>query len=93
MAHHKKFPALLSRSPRAAHRSLILSNLILTVLVLLLKACSDYRREPTTAERLKNVQARQATQSDFYIPRKSVDYMANLKDLKDAPKLRDAASG
>ena len=88
MAHQKNFLALLSRSPRAAHRSLIL-----TILVLLLNACSDYRREPTTAERLKNVQARQATQSDFYIPRKSVDYMADLKDLKDAPKLRDETSG
>lgn len=88
MAHQKSFSAPLSRSPRAAHRSLIL-----TILVLLLNACSNYRREPTTAERLKNVQARQATQSDFYIPRKSVDYMADLKDLKDAPKLRDETSG
>jgi hypothetical protein len=64
MAHHKKISSTVIKiTARAASISLIpLSNLILTVLVLLLNACSDYRREPDyTAERLKNVQARQAT--------------------------------
>ena len=70
----------------------MLSGLILSAAALVLGACGDERREPTTAERLKNVQTLQATQPDFYVPRKSVDYMADLKDLKDSPKLRDEAS-
>ncbi len=48
--------------------------------------CGKNEAIPTTAERLKAVQQRQETQPDFYVPHKSqVDYMATLKNIKDAP--------
>jgi periplasmic protein TonB len=45
--------------------------------------CNKAERVPTTTERLKSVEQLQSTQPDFYVPRKTVDYMA---DLKIAPK-------
>ncbi|MBL8523005.1 MAG: TonB family protein [Betaproteobacteria bacterium] len=51
----------------------------------LLAACGKSDRVPTTAERLASVQNKQETQPDFYVPRKTVDYMTDLKSLKDAP--------
>lgn len=51
----------------------------------LLAACGKSDRIPTTAERLASVQSKQETQPDFYVPRKTVDYMGDLKSLKDAP--------
>jgi len=55
------------------------------VALLLLAACQKSESVPTTADRLKSVAQRQETQPDFYAPRKSVDYMASLKNFKDAP--------
>ena len=54
-------------------------------IALALSACGKSERVPTTAERLSSVQQKQETQPDFYVPRKTVDYMADLKSLKDAP--------
>ena len=54
-------------------------------MALALTACGKSDRIPTTAERLSSVQQKQETQPDFYVPRKTVDYMADLKSLKDAP--------
>ena len=53
--------------------------------ILLLGACQKSETVQTTAERLKSVEQKQQTQPDFYAPRKSVDYMTDLKNLKDAP--------
>ncbi|MBI3715549.1 MAG: energy transducer TonB [Betaproteobacteria bacterium] len=54
-------------------------------ILLLLAACQKSDPVPTTADRLKSVAQRQDTQPDFFAPRKSVDYMASLKNFKDAP--------
>ncbi len=51
-----------------------------------LSACQKAEHTPTTSERLKNVEVRQQTEPDSYLPRKSVDYMANMKDIKDSPE-------
>ena len=53
--------------------------------VALLAACGKNERSITTEERLKAVQTKQETQPDFFVPRKTVDYMGDLKSLKDAP--------
>ncbi len=57
----------------------------------LLAACGKSDRVPTTAERLASVQNKQETQPDFYVPRKTVDYMTDLKSLKDAPSKPEPA--
>jgi TonB family protein len=48
-----------------------------------LAACQKSDRQMTTEERLKAVQTKQETQPDFFVQRKSVDYMADLKNLRD----------
>jgi protein TonB len=53
---------------------------------LVLAACDKSDKVPTTAERLASVQQKQETTPDFYVPRKTVDYMSDLKNIKDAPK-------
>ncbi len=55
-------------------------------ILLALNACQKSEQVPTTAERLKNVEVRQKTEPESYLPRKSVDYMATMKDLKDVPQ-------
>jgi TonB family protein len=62
--------------------------------VLALTACNKTERVPTTAERLANVQQKQETEKDFYVPRKQHSYLDQMKDLKDvaaAPKAAPAA--
>lgn len=49
-----------------------------------LSGCEKSEKIQTTAERLSSVQQKQETQPDFYVPRKTVDYMTDLKSLKDA---------
>jgi periplasmic protein TonB len=48
-----------------------------------LAGCQKSDSIPTTADRLKAVEQRQETVPDFYVPRKAVDYMADLKAIKD----------
>lgn len=48
-----------------------------------LTACQKPESVPTTADRLKYVEQKQQTQPDYYVPRKVVDYMSDLKTLKD----------
>ena len=48
-----------------------------------LTACQKPEAVPTTADRLKYVEQKQQTQPDYYVPRKVVDYMSDLKTLKD----------
>jgi|GEM_PF-1676806 len=50
---------------------------------LFIAGCGDAKRELSTTERMQAVQQRQETQPDFYVPRKSVDYMADLNELRD----------
>ena len=63
----------------------------LAVALLLQVGCGKSDREPTTEERLKAVTQRQETTTDFSAPRKRVDYLADLKNLKDAPVPEKAA--
>lgn len=56
-----------------------------TGLTLLLSACQKLDTAPTTAERLKSVEQNQQVNPEFFAPRKTVDYMGDLKGLKDAP--------
>ena len=46
-------------------------------------ACQKSDSIPTTADRLKSVEQRQQTVPDFYVPRKAVDYMSDLKSIKE----------
>jgi periplasmic protein TonB len=55
-------------------------------LALLVTACGKSERELTTEERLKAVATKQESQPDFFVPRKSVDYTADLKNLREAPR-------
>lgn len=48
-----------------------------------LTACQKSDTIPTTAERLKSVEQKQQTEPDFYVPRKAVDYMSDLKSIKE----------
>ncbi len=57
----------------------------------LLNACQKSDQSSlTTEERLKAVQQKQETSPNFYVERKSVDYMADLKNLRDATKTEKA---
>ena len=46
-------------------------------------ACQKTEPLPTTADRVKYVEEKQQTQPDYHVPRKVVDYMSDLKSLKD----------
>lgn len=48
-----------------------------------LTACQKTEPLPTTADRLKYVEEKQQTQPDYHVPRKVVDYMSDMKSLKD----------
>ena len=63
----------------------LISTGLIAGFILLLGACQKSETVLTTAERLKSVEQKQQTQPDFFAPRKSVDYMTDLKNLKDAP--------
>lgn len=54
--------------------------------VALLAACGKNERVVTTEERLKAVQTKQETQPDFFVPRKTVDYVGDLKTIRAAAK-------
>lgn len=77
-------------SVRLIGRSLTISFALATLYAA--SGCGKEERVPTTAERLAYVQKIQQTQPDFYVPRKTVDYMADLKSIKDAPARPDAAA-
>jgi TonB family protein len=55
----------------------------LVAIVMSLSACQKSDLGPTTAERLKSAEQRQQTVPDFYVPRKTVDYMSDLKAIKE----------
>jgi len=69
-------------SPSLCLRSAI-SSICLVAIVIPLSACQKSDLGPTTAERLKSAQQRQQTVPDFYVPRKTVDYMSDLKAIKE----------
>lgn len=55
----------------------------LIAIVASLTACQKSDLGPTTAERLKSAEQRQQSVPDFYVPRKTVDYMSDLKAIKE----------
>ncbi len=57
--------------------------LLLAIFCAIATGCQKTETIPTTSDRLKAVQQIQETQPDFYVPRKSVDYMADLKAIKE----------
>ena len=87
--------ALLSKPSNSiaiAHPARYVALSVLLLLTFALTACQKNETIPTTAERLKSVEQRQQTQPDFYVPRKVVDYMSDLKSMKENPaKLPPAA--
>jgi TonB family protein len=71
-------------------RSLVLMSAVAAVVSI--AACGKSERQMTTEERLKAVQTKQETQTDFFVQRKSVDYMADLRAIRDAaPKTEPKA--
>lgn len=60
-----------------------LHPLVFLTLVTIISACQKAETVPTTAERLKYVEQKQQTEPDYYVPRKVVDYMSDLKSLKE----------
>jgi TonB family protein len=57
-----------------------------------LGGCGKNERMPTTTERLKSVEEKQQTTADYYVPRKTVDYMADLKTIREANSKSDGAA-
>lgn len=53
------------------------------IALIALSGCQKSDRAPTTEERLKSVAEKQQTTPDFYVPRKTVDYMADLKNIRE----------
>jgi TonB family protein len=68
--------------PSLNRRSAIPSACVIAI-VMSLSACQKSDLGPTTAERLKSAEQRQQTVPDFYVPRKTVDYMSDLKAIKE----------
>ncbi len=74
-----------------------ISTACLLTVIASLAACQKNDLGPTTAERLKSAEARQQNVPDFYVPRKTVDYMSDLKAIKEVsppvePPKKDAAT-
>ncbi len=88
------FVRLPSGCAEVAHpvRGRIFFALIAAIPLLLgLTACDKTERIPTTSERLKSVEGKQSTEPDFYKPRKTIDYMSDLKAIPaEAPKAESA---
>ena len=76
------------RSRSVAHFANFLFGMIVVAAI---SACEKTEKIPTTAERLSSVQQKQETQPDFFVPRKTVDYMTDLKSLKDTPARTEPA--
>jgi TonB family protein len=86
---HRQPQSSLSTYWSNSARPLFLAGATITVVAL--AACGKSERQLTTEERLKAVQTKQETQPDFFVQRKSVDYMADLKAIREtAPKAEPA---
>jgi TonB family protein len=71
-------------------KSAVTGALAAMVAIIMLGGCQKTERAPTTEERLKSVAEKQQTTPDFYVPRKTVDYMADLKNIRDTNPKADA---
>ncbi|HEX9390160.1 MAG TPA: TonB family protein [Usitatibacteraceae bacterium] len=79
------FEATEQDSARLRHRwAQSRQLLVITAFCAIAAGCQKTETIPTTEERLKAVQQKQETQPDFYVPRKSVDYMSDMKAIKEA---------
>jgi TonB family protein len=76
-------------------RNSVVRHITITSLVaasfLGLAACEKSDRNLTTEERLKAVQAKQETQPDFFVQRKTVDYMTDLRNIRETAQRPDKA--
>ncbi len=63
--------------------SRLISMTCLSAAVVFIAGCQKTDLGPTTAERLKSAEQRQQSVPDFYVPRKTVDYMSDLKAIKE----------
>lgn len=57
--------------------------LFIVTAIALLASCQKSEPIPTTADRLKYVEQKQQAEPEFYAPRKIVDYMSDLKSIKE----------
>lgn len=69
-------------SSSAASCHSLLSFILLVAAAL--TACQKSETVPTTADRLKHVEQKQQGEPDFFVPRKAVDYMSDLKSIKES---------
>ncbi len=76
-------------TPRATHCLYVTA---LTTVLMTIAACGKSEPVITTEARLKAVQTKQETQPDFYAPRKTVDYMADLKSIRESAVKPDAVA-
>jgi periplasmic protein TonB len=72
-----------ARNPRCLQRIAIAA--LGALLAIGVSGCNKSDRPLTTTERLKSVEQKQTTEPDFYVPRKTVDYMADLKTVPRDP--------
>jgi len=85
MSHSLKNTVQISLNPTHHVRTPVL--VVLAIVAVGLAACGKSEKQMTTEERLKAVQTKQETQPDFFVQRKTVDYMADLKAIREnAPK-------
>jgi periplasmic protein TonB len=82
-SHSYSYALQVACNPRRFQRIAIAA--LGTLLVIGVSGCNKSDRPPTTTERLKSVEQKQTTEPDFYIPRKTVDYMADLKTVPRDP--------
>ncbi len=68
---------------QVSSRSSALPVIALFCAAAVLAGCGKTERVVTTEERLKAVQTKQETQPNFLVPRKTVDYMADLKTIRE----------
>lgn len=72
-----------NRTSRSLKLGRVIPQICLVTLLATLTACQKSDLGPTTAERLKSAEQRQQSVPDFYVPRKTVDYMSDLKAIKE----------
>jgi protein TonB len=73
----------MNNSFQSHSESRLISMTCLSAALVLFAGCQKTDLGPTTAERLKSAEQRQQTVPDFYVPRKTVDYMSDLKAIKE----------
>jgi TonB family protein len=81
LSNHRGLPPTKRRSLYVRHH-ILLKSACAIIFPTLLSACGKDERQLTTEERMKAVTVKQESDANFYLPRKTVDYMADLKSLQ-----------